>query len=117
MDQFLRRSLGEAYQAIRDYYGSASDDRQVDQFIEEAGELVHELLKERRTRDAYQFDSELFSQHPDPEVGRSRVLGEMADVQFCLEVLRLVVGISEEEMNERVKNCADRLVDRLSLEK
>ena len=115
MDQFLRRSLGEALQAIRDYYGSATDDRQVDQLIEEAGELVHELLKERRTRDAYQFDSDIFSQHPDPAKARERVVSEMSDAFFCLEILRLVIGVTEDEMNDRVKSCADRLVDRLTL--
>ena len=76
-----------------EHYGS---DLQAVVFMEECSELIQAISKMKRGKD-----------------NRDNLIEEMADVMICMDILKQVYGVSDNEIQNYVCQKQDRCVERM----
>lgn len=79
------------------------EDSQIDVCIEEMSELIKELIKYKRSK---------IHENEKQNARREHVIEEMGDVIFTIESLKIIFGISDEEVKEIVAKKAKRTKER-----
>ena len=101
-------------QYIADHYGYESQSRQL---IEEMAELTQALNKLWRAEQGYineYYDG--YKKGAAVKICRESVIEETADVMICLEELKYILGVSDEEIKQYIDVKLNRQVERMERE-
>lgn len=97
---FESNDVDNADQRHRDYWGDRHLERSIRAAIEESAELTIELLKLLR--------EEAGESVPAPD-RMERIVGELGDLHFCLEVIERAIGLRRSDLTEAVASTARHL--------
>ena len=99
---------------IVEYY---DNDAQIRQLIEEMAELTQALNKLWRAEQGYineYYDG--YKKGAAVKICRESVIEETADVMICLEELKYILGVSDEEIKQYIDVKLNRQVERMERE-
>lgn len=93
------------------------NDAQIRQLIEEMAELTQALNKLWRAEQGYineYYDG--YKKGAAVKICRESVIEETADVMICLEELKYILGVSDEEIKQYIDVKLNRQVERMERE-